>query len=76
MSGVEDGALVSLHTDDQCAEANIESGRATGDSITLTLQTALSIDETYTYYAKQVDRAGNISGCSSAGVDYELDSSA
>ncbi len=76
-SDVEDGALVSLHTDDQCAEANkVTSGTATGDSITLTLQTALSIDGTYTYYAKQVDRAGNISGCSSAGVDYELDSTA
>ncbi len=76
VSGVEDGALVSLHTDDQCAEANIESGTATGDSITLTLQTALSIDETYTYFAKQVDRAGNISDCSSEGLDYELDTSA
>ncbi len=76
VSGVEDGALVSLHTDDQCAEANIESGTATGDSITLTLQTALSADGTYTYFAKQVDRAGNISDCSSAGVDYELDTKA
>ncbi len=76
LSGVEDGALVSLHTDDQCAEANIESGTATGDSITLTLQTALSSDGIYNYYAKQVDRVGNISGCSSEGLDYELDTSA
>ncbi len=77
VSDVENGALVSLHTDVQCTEASkVESGTATGDSITLTLQTALSIDETYTYFAKQVDRAGNISGCSSAGVDYELDSTA
>ena len=77
LSDVEDGALVSLHTDDQCAEANkVTSGTASSDSITLTLQTALSSDGTYTYFAKQVDRAGNISGCSSAGVDYELDTNA
>ncbi len=73
VSDVENGALVSLHTDVQCTEANkIESGTATGDSITLTLKTALSIDETYTYYAKQVDRAGNVSPCSND-IGYTLD---
>ena len=76
LSDVEDGALVSLHTDDQCMEANkVTSGTASSDSITLTLQTALSADGTYTYFAKQVDGIGNISSCSSEGFEYELDTS-
>ncbi len=72
VSNVENGALVSLHTDSSCSSDSVASDTSDGDSIVLRIETDLSVDGTYTYYAKQVDRAGNISGCSSAGVDYEL----
>ncbi len=72
VSNVEDRAVVSLHTDRVCSEANkVDSGTASGNSITLEA-TALSSDGVYTYYAKQEDSARNISDCSSA-VEYELD---
>ncbi len=72
VSGVEDGALVSLHTDSACTSEAVKSGRASGNSITLKLQTALSINRTYTYYAKQVDKVSNTSPCSN-GIRYTLD---
>ena len=74
ISDVENGALVSLHTDSSCTSEAVESDTASGNSITLTLKTALSTNRTYTYFAKQEDRAGNFN-CSSA-LEYKLDTSA
>ncbi len=71
VSNVDDGALVSLYTDNQCTEVNkVVSGTASSDSIELTV--ALSNDGVYTYYAKQVSGTGTISSCSN-GVSYILD---
>ena len=75
VSVVKSGATVTLHTDSECLVANkVVSGTASSDSIVLTI--TLSDDGTNTYYAKQVDKFGNISNCSSLGVSYELDTKA
>ncbi len=70
VSDLEIGSEVSLHTDSNCIDEKVTSSIATGT--TLTIATALNSDGTYNYYAKQVDRIGNISNCSSV-VEYVLD---
>ena len=72
ISDIENGALISLHTDSACTNiSQVASGIATSDSITLELQTALIRNEIYTYYAKQIDRVGNVSLCSNS-ISYTL----
>lgn len=72
VSGVEEGAIVFAYRDPACA--NQISSSATGWSGQATVMIdMLSVEQTYTFYAKQSDPAGNVSGCSSAFATYEYD---
>jgi hypothetical protein len=71
ISGVGSGFLVNLYTDAGCS-SGAGSGTAAGTSIILTASTIPS-DGLYDYYARATDQAGNQSGCSSATVQYVLD---
>lgn len=64
------GQTVSLYTDSTCS-TQIATGTAAGNSIDLTLG-ALT-DATYNFYANAADSLGNLSACSTATVQYVLD---
>jgi hypothetical protein len=70
IDGVISGNDVRLYTDSGCT-VEVAQGTAGGASINLT-PTSMS-DGTYDFYAKTTDPAGNTLGCSTATVQYVLD---
>lgn len=73
VGGIETGASVYLYSNSSCLTL-VTSGVATATSIDLRLPNDLA-DGTYSYYARQMDVAGNSSGCSVATLGYTMDSS-
>jgi hypothetical protein len=72
VSGVSFGDTVSLYSGSSCSILSlVASGLAAGVTVDLT-SSSLS-DGNYTFYANSIDPAGNVSGCSSASVNYTLD---
>ena len=73
-SGLEVGARVQLFSDSTCSTvAGSEVANSSGTDELLT-SSDLANDETFSFYVKQTDTAGN-SACSTTAVSYELDSS-
>ncbi len=68
VSGVEDGASVTLYSDSSCLTSVSSAATASGTSVTIATND-LSMTS-YSFYAKQVDAAGNTSGCSTASVAF------
>ena len=76
VSGLEVGANVELFSDSACQSSVSNSVlNSSGTQITITLSDNLQMDNTYYFYAKQTDRAGNPSNCSTAKATYTLDTS-
>ena len=77
VSGVEEGAIVTLYSDSSCANAISDSVKVPqwGNAVSVTSHSLGdgSQDEEVSFYATQIDRAGNISPCSSASVSYIAD---
>jgi hypothetical protein len=72
VSGVSFGDTVSLYSGSSCSIPSlVASGVASG--VTVDLTTSSLSDGAYTFYANSTDPAGNVSGCSSASVNYTLD---
>ena len=72
VSGVVFGDTVSLYSGSSCSILSlVASGVAAG--VTVDLTTSSLSDGAYTFYANSIDPAGNVSGCSSASVNYTLD---
>ena len=68
VTGVVSGDSVKLFTDSSCS-TQVASGIASGASLDLT--TGPLTPGTYDFYANSEDYAGNVSGCSTATVEYE-----
>ena len=76
VSGLEVGANIELFSDSACQNSVSNSVlNASGMQTTITLSDNLQMDNTYYFYAKQTDTAGNPSNCSTAKATYTLDTS-
>ena len=73
ISGVTSGDTIELHSNSSCTSLTA-SGTAAG--VTLDLQSSALSDGSYSFYSRSTDAAGNTSSCSTAAVDYELDTAA
>ncbi|MCK5073742.1 MAG: hypothetical protein KAQ98_09980, partial [Bacteriovoracaceae bacterium] len=71
VKGVSSGYTVGLYSDASCTATEVQSGVASGTTISLI--TSVLSEGSYTFYAKSTDTASNSSTCSSASVFYELD---
>lgn len=72
VSGVEDGAIVTVYQDSLCTN-QISSSASGASGQAIVMIDTLSVEQTYTFYAKQVDIAGNVSTCSASSVTYVFD---
>ena len=77
VSGIEEGASVTLYSDSSCDTA-MSDGVQVADSGSAVSITSHSLgdgsqDMTADFFAAQTDRAGNESACSSVSVSYVLD---
>ncbi|MGE4132435.1 MAG: beta strand repeat-containing protein, partial [Bdellovibrionales bacterium] len=72
VAGVENPATVRLYTDASCST---QVGSATSAGANVDVTSSVLADGTYTFYADQLDAAGNASTCSTANVGYEVLSS-
>jgi phosphatidylethanolamine-binding protein (PEBP) family uncharacterized protein len=75
VSGIDSGDSVYLFTDQNCLlSSQVGFGIAADGPLTITLSSsALASDNTYEFYARSSDVAGNQSLCSSMFAQYELD---
>lgn len=73
VSGVVSTDIVKLFSNNTCS-VEVASGTSSGSTIDLTSSTMT--DGTYTLYARSQDLAGNTSSCSTAFVNYVLDTQA
>ena len=72
VSGIAPGDLVEVYIDSGCSSSAASAVRIDGISGEITVD-ALSVG-THTFYANATDAAGNVSGCSTTGVSYEVQS--
>jgi proprotein convertase subtilisin/kexin type 2 len=70
VQGVEVGATVSLYSDNSCFNS---IGSIVSTSTVALVTASITYSGDYTFYSKQVDSFGNISGCSDAFVNYTLE---
>ena len=77
VGGVEQKAWVTLYGNSACSNSLSSATRVLeGSSDVIIRSHYLGQDRRVTYYARQVDEAGNLSLCSHAHVAYELDQTA
>ncbi len=69
LTDLEDGSTVQLYSNLTCSSSSEISISQSGSDITLDIGS----DATYSLYAKQTDKSGNVSACSTSTVTYTLD---
>ncbi len=74
LGNIESGATIILYLDSRCFGSELAAIK-TNNNIKLDADLNGG-DITYSFYAKQIDRAGNVSNCTANGVNYELDTTA
>ena len=75
VSGVANGVVVKLYKDNACAIPTF-AGQVTSSGATADVTSSALSDGTFDFYATASDALGNESACSSATVQYVLDSTA
>ena len=74
VSGVEENAQVELYSDNTCSTSASSSVSISLEQSSVTIEAnSFARDGTVTYYARQIDAAGNISSCSSQTLSYTYD---
>ena len=74
VGGIKEGDTIAIYTDALCSEqSKVASSVATSDSVTVELESDLSVEGTYQFFSKKVSKAGVVSECSTTSTNYVLD---